>query len=103
MSARAAGRNAPSSRFSSTVSLGKRRRPSGTMATPRFTICSVLRRVRSCSAPSSASTMLPCVGRTMPITHFISVLLPLPLVPSSATVSVSWMSSVTPCSARTAP
>jgi len=39
----------------------------------------------------------------MPITHFISVLLPLPLVPSSATVSVSRMSSDTPCSARTAP
>jgi hypothetical protein len=26
-------------------------------------------------------------GRTMPITHFISVDLPLPLVPSSTTVS----------------
>ena len=32
------GRNAPSSRFSSTVSLGNRRRPSGTSAMPRSTI-----------------------------------------------------------------
>src|SRR5205823_7327721 len=31
--------------------------------------------------------MLPFAGRSMPITHFISVLLPLPLVPSSTTVS----------------
>ena len=35
--------------------------------------------------------------------HFISVLLPLPLVPSKATVSPDPTSSVTPRSAFTAP
>src|SRR5206468_2537829 len=44
MSGRAGLRKAPSSRFSSTLSLGNRRRPSGTMATPRLTISSVDRR-----------------------------------------------------------
>ena len=38
-------------------------------------------------APSISSTTEPRVGRTMPMTHFKSVLLPLPLVPSSVTVS----------------
>ena len=42
-------------------------------------------------------------GRTMPITHFSSVLLPLPLVPSSATVSPAPTDSDTSCSTRTAP
>ena len=81
------GRNAPSSRFSSTVSFGNRRRPSGTMATPRLTICSVerLREVVRLAVELERSRT-PRVGRTMPMTHFISVLLPLPLVPSSATV-----------------
>src|SRR4026208_1471593 len=45
----------------------------------------------------------PRVGRTMPITHFMSVLLPLPLVPSNATVSFSLIDREIPCSARTAP
>src|SRR6185437_5029539 len=40
---------------------------------------------------------------TIPITHFSSVLLPLPLVPSSATVSAAPTVSVTPCSTLTAP
>ena len=103
MSARACGRNAPSSRFSSTVSLGKSRLPSGTSATPRLTISSVESFVKSKSFPSKDKTTRPFVGRTMPITHFIRVLLPLPLVPSSATVSFSLMEREMPCSARTAP
>ena len=64
---------------------------------------SVESRVRSWCAPSMASVTEPCVGRTMPITHFSNVLLPLPLVPSNATVS-PWRTPIeTPCSARTAP
>src|SRR5213593_4596075 len=39
----------------------------------------------------------------MPMTHFMSVLLPLPLVPSSATVSPCLIPIDTPWSARTAP
>ena len=39
----------------------------------------------------------------MPMMHFISVLLPLPLVPSSATDSFSLIDSEIPCNARTAP
>ena len=59
--------------------------------------------IRSCVSPSISATMLPWLGRTMPITHFISVLLPLPLVPSSTTVSPLATLSDTPCSTRTAP
>src|SRR6185503_5899366 len=100
---RAAGRNAPSSRFSSTVSFGKSRLPSGTMATPALTISSVESFVRSSVRPSISRVTDPRVGRTMPMMHFISVLLPLPFVPSSTTVSPSRISTDTPCSARTAP
>ena len=59
--------------------------------------------VRSCATPSMVSDMLPRVGRTRPATHFISVLLPLPLVPSNATVSPASTWSETPRSAFTAP
>ena len=59
--------------------------------------------VRSCATPSMVSDMLPRVGRTRPATHFISVLLPLPLVPSNATVSPASTWSETPRSALTAP
>src|SRR5215472_1073348 len=100
---RALRRNAPSKRFSSTDSRGKRRRPSGTSAMPRSTICSVLRPMRSCLSPSISTTMRPARGRTMPITHFISVDLPLPLVPSSTTVSPELTLSDTFSSTRTAP
>src|SRR4051812_37549652 len=103
ISVRASGRNAPSSRFSSTVSLGKSRRPSGTMATPRLTISSVDSFVRSCCWFSIVRKTEPFVGRTMPMMHFMSVLLPLPFVPRSATVSPVVTSTETPCSARTAP
>ena len=70
---------------------------------PRSTICSVVRLVRSCCTPSIAAMIRPERGRTMPMMHFISVLLPLPLVPSSTTVSPALTSSVTSSSTRTAP
>jgi branched-chain amino acid transport system ATP-binding protein len=44
---RAAGRKAPSNRFSSTVRSGNSRRPSGTSTIPRSTISSVVRPTRS--------------------------------------------------------
>jgi hypothetical protein len=72
------------------------------MATPRLTISSVESFVKSNSFPSRLKAILPCVGRTIPMTHFIRVLLPLPLVPSSATDSPSRIDSEMPCSARTA-
>ena len=101
---RAVGRNAPSSRFSSTVSFGNSRRPSGTSAMPRSTISSVVRADQVCAcARRSRATIVPALGRTMPMMHFISVLLPLPLVPSSATVSDGRTSSVTSSSTRTEP
>src|SRR5215475_9592824 len=100
---RALRRNAPSKRFSSTDSRGNRRRPSGTSAMPRSTICSVLRPMRSCLSPSISTTMRPARGRTMPMTHFISVDLPLPLVPSSTTVSPVLTLSDTFSRTRTAP
>ena len=59
ISARALGRKAPSSRFSSTVSLGKSRRPSGTRLIPRSTIASVERPTRSCRAPSISADDRP--------------------------------------------
>src|ERR1700758_4270618 len=37
--------------------------------------------------PSISATIVPSVGRTMPMMHFISVDLPLPFVPSKTTVS----------------
>ena len=64
---------------------------------------SVARPTSSWRSPSSSAVMLPAVGRTMPMTHFITVLLPLPLVPSSATVSPEATDSDTPCSTRTEP
>src|SRR6516165_1662978 len=100
---RALRRNAPSRRFSSTARRGNRRRPSGTSAMPRSTICSVLRPMRSNRSPSISTTMAPARGRTIPMTHFISVDLPLPLVPSSTTVSPELTWSDTSSSTRTAP
>jgi hypothetical protein len=61
-----------------------------------LTIASVESFVKSKDFSSIFKTTEPRVGRTMPITHFISVLLPLPLVPSSATVSPSLTESETP-------
>ena len=70
---------------------------------PSSTISSVASPISSCRVPSMSATMLPADGRTMPITHFSSVLLPLPLVPSSVTVSPAATVSDTSCSMRTAP
>jgi len=103
ISARANGRNAPSSRFSSTESLGNKRRPSGTRLIPRSTIASVVRPTRSTRSPSISATIEPVVGGRIPITHFIRVLLPLPLVPSNTTVSPGATLSETSSSTRTAP
>ena len=58
---------------------------------------------RSCFSPSISATMRPALGRTMPMMHFISVLLPLPLVPSSATVSPAFTVIETSSITRTAP
>ena len=73
-------------------------------------ICGTLRNetgsvsfIRSCIMPSISSATAPRVGRTKPATHFISVDLPLPLVPSSATVSPAPTFSDTSSSTRTAP
>src|SRR5205814_5777274 len=70
---------------------------------PRLTISSVDVRVRSIRSPSDSRRISPGSGATMPMMHLMSVLLPLPLVPSSATVSPSRTSRDTPCSTRTAP
>src|SRR5437773_7511396 len=60
-------------------------------------------RVRSLVSPSRSRLTEPRVGRTMPMTHFMSVLLPLPWVPSGATVSPCLIPIDTRWSARTAP
>src|SRR4051812_7080401 len=70
---------------------------------PRSTIASVLSPTRLCDRPSICATMVPALGRTMPMMQRISVLLPLPLVPSSATVSDARTSSDTSSRTRTAP
>jgi len=49
------------------------------------------------------ATTLPAVGLTMPMIDFMSVLLPLPLVPSRATVSPSSTRSDSPSSTWTDP
>ena len=94
---------ARSIRFSSTVNFGNSRRPSGTSAMPRSTICSVFIPTRSCFSPSISATMRPAAGRRMPMMHFISVLLPLPLVPSRVTVSPAFTVIETSSITRTAP
>ncbi len=58
---------------------------------------------RSWVSPSMSAVMRPFCGRTMPIMHFISVDLPLPLVPSSTTVSPPATRIDTSSSTRTAP
>ena len=69
----------------------------------RITISSVERPTSSWAVPSIVAVMVPEAGRTMPMTDFIRVDLPLPLVPSSATVSPAPTVSDTPSSTRTAP
>ena len=70
---------------------------------PRSTISSGARPTRSCSTPSITALMRPEAGGTMPMMHFMSVLLPLPLVPSNATVSPSFTASEMWSSTCTAP
>ena len=70
---------------------------------PRSTISSVERPTSSWLVPSIVAVMLPADGRTMPMIDFIRVDLPLPLVPSSATVSPAPTVSDTSCSTLTAP
>jgi hypothetical protein len=82
--------------------LGKEPAALGHQRDAELTISSVELRVRSTRVPSSRAH-LAGLGLTMPMMHLISVLLPLPLVPSSATVSPSRTSIDTPCSTRTAP
>src|SRR3974390_1202251 len=53
--------------------------------------------------PSISATIVPAFGLTMPMMHFMSVDLPLPLVPSSATVSPLPTLSDTLSITRTAP
>src|ERR1035437_6178727 len=49
------------------------------------------------------ATMRPAVGRTCPMMHLISVLLPLPLVPRRTTVSPPRTFMLMPESTRTSP
>ena len=91
------------SRFSVTLRRANSRRPSGTKAIPRSTIASVDSANRSCRSPSISANTRPADGRTIPMMHFISVDLPLPLVPSSATVSPAATVTDTSSSTRTAP
>src|SRR5262245_51349856 len=70
---------------------------------PRPTISSLARAVRSIRSPSLSRMISRRSGQTMPMRHLMSALLPLPLVPSKATVSPSRTSMETPCRTRTAP
>src|SRR4051794_6012523 len=92
-------RNAPISRFSCTVIRGKTCRPSGTWQTPR--------RISSCAGMPSirrpSNVTEPATGRIIPDTVFCVVVLPAPLAPSSATISPSRTSKVTPFRAAIAP
>jgi hypothetical protein len=58
---------------------------------------------RLCFVPSISATIRPDVGRQIPMMHLISVLLPLPLVPSSTTVEPELTVIVTSSMTRTAP
>src|ERR1700752_4256693 len=53
--------------------------------------------------PSISATIVPSVGCTMPMMHFMSVDLPLPFVPSRTTVSPPRTLSDTSSITRTAP
>ena len=86
-------------RFSSTVSPGSRRLPSGTIATPAPRTCSGRRRVRSAS-PSSTR---PLLERSTPPTASTSDDLPAPFGPSSVVISPGGIASETSCSTRRPP
>src|SRR5688572_24375394 len=99
VSARARAAKAPSSRFSCTLMLPKRRRPSGTIAMPRSTITWACSRVRS----SPSQRMVPARGGSSPAIAFSKVLLPAPLGPRRATISPAPTESETPKRAGTSP
>src|SRR5919201_3830333 len=92
-------RKAPRTRFRSTVSGPKRRRPWGTWATPALTILSGRAPVRS-RPPTSTR---PAVGRTRPEIVPSKVDFPAPLAPISATSSPSLTRRSTPKSTGPAP
>jgi hypothetical protein len=81
--ARAAGRKAPILRVSATLRAGKIRRPSGTWAMPRATISCAGRPVSGLPSKSIA----PARTGTRPEMTRISVVLPAPLGPTTATAS----------------
>ena len=91
--------SAPICRFSATLMRGKIRRPSGD--------CAMLMRAIRCvgiavmSTPSN--TMRPVLARGLPKIDIISVDLPAPLAPISATISPGRMSISTPFSASILP
>ena len=78
---------------------GKISRPSGTWPTPAVTMASGAARVMS--RPSK--TTRPALGRTSPEIARSVVLLPLPLAPSSVTISPAATVSDTPSRARRLP
>ena len=89
---RARGEYVATVRFSSTVSSGNNRRPSGTTATPAW-------RIRSGRRPTSSRpsrTTEPPSGRSTPPTASTRLDLPAPFGPSSAVTSPAGTSSVTP-------
>ena len=69
--------------FRRTVMLGKMRRPSGTWIRPRATIAAG----RACSMVAPSKRMLPRQGRMTPEMVRLSVDLPAPFEPSTATIS----------------
>ena len=89
----------PTSRFSRTVNSGKISRPSGTCPMPAATMASGAARVMS--RPSS--TMRPAPARTRPEIARSVLDLPLPLAPSSDTISPVRTTSDTPSRARRLP
>jgi hypothetical protein len=101
--ARATARKAPRRRFCSTERRGNSRLPSGTRTTPSSTTRSGESPTKSTVLPSSVARTLPAVGRIWPMMLRIKVVLPLPLVPSSTTVSPAGTRRETPSSTRTAP
>jgi hypothetical protein len=82
-----------------TVMRGKMRRPSGDCAMRIRAISWV--GISVMSAP--AKVILPARARGLPKIVIISVDLPAPLAPMSATISPSWTATSTPLSARILP
>ncbi|CUJ62335.1 Protein of uncharacterised function (DUF1602) [Achromobacter ruhlandii] len=91
--------NAPSSRLSVTESVGNTRRPSGECANPS-------RAIRCDSSPSMRlppNVTSPAVGRIIPDSARIVVVLPAPFEPISVTTLAFGTSMLMPCSTFTFP